>query len=71
MSLQGLKKEIRTLKKEVDPNHKTIEELLKIDPRSLTNEELFRIIQSDYPEFNSIDELTNKILEKMINGEYP
>ena len=72
MSLPGLKKELRELKREYAPNYKTIEELLKVqDIRTLTDEDLFRLIQLDYPELNSLEDLTTEVLEKMLNGENP
>jgi hypothetical protein len=71
MQVTGIKKELQDLKKVIAPNYKTIEELLKIDPRYLTDEELFRLIQIDYPEFKSLEDLTTEILEKMVKGEYP
>ncbi len=72
MSLQGIKKELRELKKEYAPDCKTIEEVLKVqDIRTLSNEELFRLIQIDYPEFKSLEDLTTEVLEHMVKGEYP
>lgn len=71
MSLQGLRKELSSLKKEYAPNYKTIEELQKTDVHKLTDNELFRLIQVDCPEFKTLEELTDGILEKIVAGEYP
>ena len=45
MSIQTIKKELRDLKKEHAPNFKPIEVLLKSNPRTLTDQELFRCLQ--------------------------
>ena len=71
MTLAGVKKEIRDLKKGYAPNFKPIEELLRTDPRTLTDHELFRCIQYYNPEIKTEEELTDDILEKMVTGEYP
>ncbi|KKG49237.1 hypothetical protein [Methanosarcina mazei] len=71
MTLVGVKKEIRDLKKGYAPNFKQIEELLRTDPRTLTDHELFRCIQYYNPEIKTEEELTDDILEKMVTGEYP
>lgn len=71
MTLAGVKKEIRDLKKGYAPGFKTLEELQKMDIHKLTDEELLRLIQVDCPEFKTLEELTVDILEKMVTGEYP
>jgi hypothetical protein len=50
---------------------KTIEELQKMDIHKLTDEEILRLIQVDCPEFKTLDELTDDILEKIVTGKYP
>lgn len=70
MTLAGVKKEIRDLKKGYAPNFRTIEELQKCDIRALTNEELFRLIQIHFPGFKSLEELTADTLEKLCKGEF-
>lgn len=71
MTLAGVKKEIRDLKKGYAPGFKPIEELLRTDPRTLTDHELFRCIQYYNPGIKTEEELTDDILEKMVTGEYP
>lgn len=71
MTLAGVKKELRELKKAHAPGFKTIEELQKTDIHKLTDEELFRLIQVDCPEFKTLEELTDDILKSMCKGEYP
>lgn len=67
MTLVGVKKEIRDLKKGYAPNFKPIEELLRTDPRTLTDHELFRCIQYYNPEIKTEEELTTELLMKMAN----
>lgn len=71
MTLAGVKKELRELKKTHAPGFKTLEELQKMDIHKLTDEEILRLIQADCPEFKTLEELTDDILEKMVTGEYP
>lgn len=72
MSLQGLRKELQALKREHAPGFKTIEELLKVgDLRTLTDQELFRILQYYDPGLISLEDLTTENLEEMIKGENP
>jgi hypothetical protein len=61
---------LQALKKEYALDFKPIEELLKSDPHPLTDEELFRLIQLDYPQFKSLEDLTDEVLGKIIKGEY-
>jgi len=81
MSLQGLRKEIQSLKKEYAPNYKTIDELLKTKEEylhSLSDYELYRLIRyethnlKNEPELTEEEfkNLTNKEILKIINGEY-
>lgn len=65
MQAAGMRKELEALKKEVAPSFKTIEELLKCDPHSLTNEEIFRVIQHYHPELKTEEDLTSEILNEM------
>lgn len=67
MTLAGVKKEIRDLKKGYAPGFKPIEELLRTDPRTLTDDELFRILQHYEPGLTRED-LEAK-LEKMVEEE--
>ena len=71
MTLAGVKKELRELKKMHALGFKTIEELQKMDIHKLTDEEILRLIQVDCPEFKTLDELTDDILEKIVTGKYP
>jgi len=71
MTLAGVKKELRDLKKEYALGFKTIEELQRMDIHKLTDDELFRLIQVDCPEFKTLEELTDDILQSMCKGEYP
>ncbi|HHV24383.1 MAG TPA: hypothetical protein GXX65_07575 [Methanosarcina sp.] len=70
MSLQAVKKELRDLKKEYAPGFKPIKELLRTNPRTLTDHELFRCIQYYNPEIKTEEQLTTELLEKMVKGEY-
>jgi IS4 transposase len=67
--------EIDEIKRELKKTHalgfKTIEELQKMDIHKLTDEEILRLIQVDCPEFKTLDELTDDILEKIVTGKYP
>lgn len=79
MSLQGLRKELQTLRKEIAPGYKSIEELLKFsknDMDKLTDYELYRLIRYDphliaEPELteNNFKNLSDEELLKII-GEY-
>ena len=74
MQVAGIRKELETLRKEHAPNFKTIEELLKTkkeDIHSLSDSELFRIIQLYHPELKTESDLTDEILEGIMKGEYP
>lgn len=72
MSITGIRKEIQTLKKEVATDYKTIEELLKVsDIRTLTDQELFRLLKYHDPNLTTLEDLTDEILEEMVKGEYP
>jgi hypothetical protein len=72
MSIQSVKKELEALKKEVAPSFKTIEELLKVsDIRTLTDQELFRLLQNHEQNLTSLEDLTTEVLEQMVKGEYP
>ena len=69
MSLQGLRKELRDLKRQHAPGFKTIEELLatpKEDLHKLTDQELFRILQHYNPGL-SMEDLTTEFLQKMVD----
>jgi len=69
MSIQTLKNEIKALKKEIAPDYKTTEEILKINGKEiqeLTDEELFRAIQYYNPELKTMADLTNDVLKQMI-----
>lgn len=68
MSIQQLKKEIKELKR-MSSTEKPIEELLRTDPRTLTDYELFRCIQYYHPEIKTMEELTTELLEKMVNSD--
>jgi len=73
MQIQGIRKELKDLKKEDAPNFKTIEELFKTtgeDMHKLTDNELFRVIQYYHPELKNEEDLTGEILEKICKGEY-
>jgi len=73
MQIQGIRKELKDLKKEYAPNFKTIEELLKTtgeDMHKLADNELFRVIQYYHLEFKTEEDLTDEILGKMCKGEY-
>jgi hypothetical protein len=70
MQVQGLRKELQELKKVYALNFRTIDELLRSNIHTLTDEELFRLIQIDHPELKSLEDLTDDILEQMIRGEY-
>jgi len=70
MTLAGVKKEIRDLKKGYGPGFKNINELLKTpkeDLQKLTDDELFRILQHYEPGLTRED-LEAK-LEKMVEEE--
>lgn len=74
MTLAGVKKELRDLKKGYAPGFKTIEELLNIPEEGLhklTDQELFRLLQYYEPNLTSLEDLTNEVLEQMVKGEYP
>ena len=63
MSITGIRKEIQTLKKEVATDYKTIEELLKVsDIRTLTDQELFRLLKYHDPNLTTLEDLTDEIL---------
>ena len=68
MSIQGIRKELNELRKSTS-SEKPIEILLKSDPKTLTDYELFRIINHYDPEIKTIEDLNNDILEKMATGE--
>jgi len=70
MSIQGIRKELNELRK-ITSREKPIEVLLKSDPKTLTDYELFRVISHYAPEIKTMEELTDDILEKMVAGEYP
>ena len=70
MSIQGIRKELNELRK-ITSSEKPIEVLLKTDPRTLTDRELFRCIQYYTPEIKTEEQLTTELLEKMVKGEYP
>ena len=67
MNLQGIKNELKALKKELAPNHKTIEELQRMDINTLSDEELYRLIAGGNPA-KPLSEVTDGELEAMING---
>ena len=80
MSLQGLRKELQSLKKEYAPNFKPIEELLKVgeeDMHKLTDYELYQLIRYETPNLKAEPELTenefknlsDEELMKIINGD--
>ena len=56
MSIQGLRKELKDLKKGT-PLEKPIEVILKSDPKTLTNDELFRGIRYFHPEIKTKEQL--------------
>ncbi|HPT82197.1 MAG TPA: hypothetical protein PLI46_13645 [Methanosarcina thermophila] len=68
MSIQGIRKELNELRKSTS-YEKPIEILLKSDPKTLTDYELFRVINHYDPEIKTIEDLNNDILEKMATGE--
>lgn len=70
MSIQGIRKELNELRKGTS-HEKPIEVLLKSDPKTLTDYELFRCIQYYNPEIKTEEQLTTELLEKMVKGEYP
>lgn len=70
MSIQSIRKELNGLRKSMS-SEKPIEVLLKTDPRTLTDHELFRRIQYYNPEIKTEEQLTTELLEKMVKGEYP
>jgi len=39
--------------------------------RTLTDQELFRILKYHDPSLTTLEDLTDEILEKMVKGEYP
>ena len=41
------------------------------DMRTLTDQELFRILKYHDPSLTTLEDLTDEILEKMVKGEYP
>lgn len=73
MSLQSVKNELKELKKEVSPNYKPIEVLLKSDLNSLSDYELYRLARyENEPELteHEFNNLSDDELLKIINGEY-
>lgn len=70
MSIQGIRKELNELRK-ITSYEKPIEILLKSDPKTLTDYELFRVINHYNPEIKTEEQLTTELLEKMVKGEYP
>jgi hypothetical protein len=70
MSIQGIRKELNELRK-ITSYEKPIEILLKSDPKTLTDYELFRVINHYNPEIKTEEQLTAELLEKMVTGEYP
>lgn len=68
MSIKSIRKELNELRKSTS-SEKPIEILLKSDPKTLTDYELFRIINHYDPEIKTIEDLNNDILEKMATGE--
>ena len=70
MQTARIRKELTDLKKEYAPNFKTIEELLKVeDIRTLTDQEIFRILKYHDSSLTTLEDLTDEILEKMVKGE--
>jgi hypothetical protein len=70
MSIQSIRKELNELRK-ITSSEKPIEILLKSDPKTLTDYELFRVINHYNPEIKTEEQLTAELLEKMVTGEYP
>ena len=70
MSIQSIRKELNELRK-ITSYEKPIEVLLKSDPKTLTDYELFRVINHYNPEIKTEEQLTTELLEKMVKGEYP
>jgi hypothetical protein len=70
MSIQSIRKELNELRK-ITSSEKPIEVLLKTDPKTLTDYELFRVINHYNPEIKTEEQLTAELLEKMVTGEYP
>ena len=68
MSIKSIRKELNELRKSTS-SEKPMEILLKSDPKTLTDYELFRIINHYDPEIKTIEDLNNDILEKMATGE--
>lgn len=68
MSIEKLRHELKELKKGTSLE-RPVEELLKCDPRTLTDYELFRCIQYYNPEIKAMEELTDQLLEKMAKGD--
>jgi hypothetical protein len=72
MTLAEIRKGLETLKKEHAPGYKTIEELLKVeDIRTLTDQELFRILKYHDPSLTTLEDLTTENLEQMVKCEDP
>ena len=67
MSIKSIRKELNELRKNTS-SEKPIEVLLKTDPRTLTDHELFRCIQYYKPEIKNEEELTTELLTKMAEG---
>lgn len=70
MSIKSIRKELNELRKSTS-SEKPIEILLKSDLKTLTDHELFRVINHYNPEIKTEEQLTTELLEKMVTGEYP
>jgi hypothetical protein len=68
MSIKSIRKELNELRK-ITSYEKPIEILLKSDPKTLTDYELFRVINHYNPEIKTEEQLTTELLEKMVKGE--
>lgn len=67
MSIQGIRKELKDLRKGTS-FEKPVEVLLKSDPKTLTDYELFRIINHYDPEIKTMEDLNEELLKKMAEG---
>ncbi len=69
MSLTGIRNELESLKKEVAPGYKSIEELLKSDLRYLSDYELYRLIRNNSIRLKSEPELTEDQFKSLSDSE--
>ena len=67
MTLAGMRSQLAAIRKELAPNHKTLEELKKSNIHTLTDDELFRLITGDHPG-KPLADMTDGELEAIVNG---